>query len=509
MSGSTGRVALARRSRTWLPHAIVLAVFVASRLFYRYVLDVSFDPRGPSYFIQYVPATLLRDHFWQSLFHLHHQAPLPSFLVGLDAFLEPSRHFVALDALFLGLGAFVAVALVDIALRLGVRTWLAVLATTLFVVQPSTVIYEAWLFYPHLVASLLVMSLHALLGYVRSPSFARGSWFFATLGLVAFTRSTYGLVFIGAMLAISMVLLPKARKTTLAAALLPMTLVGALSLKTRLDTGASAGDALLWPNLVFKTWYSMNAIERSEADAAGRLSPLVTLEPMAPLADMRAHGIAVSTPPRGIPLFDEAVIDGQINYHSLGYLRVAEQYAKRDAIHLVRRHRAAYVRSVVYALTTGTAQSSLDDMVLGDSNNRKRIAPAEALITRLGGRRKDGSLLALRVLEPFAWAFALVFVIGLRDPRASSLSARVALAFAGTAIAYTTLATALVSYGDFSRYRFEVDALYLVVWAVAAETIVSVASEAIRRARARLQRPRLQRPRSGSYAPQARTNVAP
>ena len=40
-------------------------------------------------------------------------------------------------------------------------------------------------------------------------------------------------------------------------------------------------------------------------------------------------------------------------------------------------------------------------------------------------------------------------------------------------IVYTSLSTALVSYADFSRYRFEVDALYAILWVVLAQRCVT------------------------------------
>src|SRR5438132_521603 len=81
------------------------ASFVASRLYYRARLHVSFDSAPITYFIQYVPAWLLKHDFWRSLLYLHQQPPLQNLVAGgIFRIAGPERAPFVLEAIYVGSG---------------------------------------------------------------------------------------------------------------------------------------------------------------------------------------------------------------------------------------------------------------------------------------------------------------------------------------------------------------------------------------------------------------------
>ncbi len=220
--------------------------------------------------------------------------------------------------------------------------------------------------------------------------------------------------------------------------------------------------------------------EKDELKKEGLVSPAIDTEPYTSLSE--TPRLRLPHEPTGVPLLDDAVMpDGRPNSHALEYVLVVNRFYKADARYLLEHERTAYIQSVFYGLGDWYCSSPTRDIVLGRSANLKHVEKIELKLEALLGRQRTGRLTALCMIAfPMCIAYAVYRLIRARSLRASERSTIVVLFFMVFTIVYAGLGTALISYGDFSRYRFDVDAFYMAISALMIEAAAQLATKATR-----------------------------
>ncbi|MEW6349033.1 MAG: hypothetical protein AB1646_08210 [Thermodesulfobacteriota bacterium] len=145
------------------------AVFLASRICY-YLVGVRFDASVLYYGWQYLDVNLLRDRLIESVMNSHSQPPLFNLFLGLVVKFQPAHLAQAFHTVFLGLGLVMALALVALMQGLGLPRTYSVLLTLLYMVSPTTVLYEHVLLPEYPVASLLCVASLLLLWWMRGTT---------------------------------------------------------------------------------------------------------------------------------------------------------------------------------------------------------------------------------------------------------------------------------------------------------------------------------------------------
>ena len=478
----------ARDARRYWPYLAVSVCFVASRWLYRHVFEIEFDATPISSFIQYMDPWFIQHDFARSLLYLHHQAPLQNLLVGgaLRLLGEPTA-WVALEALYLLLGFCTVMGLLHVALRLGVQQGIAAGVAALYALSPATVIYENWLLYHVPVTCCLVFSLAALIRYYRVRTFGAALCFFSTIGTAALLRSTFGPVFLLAALSLPLLALPigaepkTARKTLLKAFAVPFALLTLNSLKPQLLIGHGYGETVLWGNISAKMRNQLPGGELARLIADGKVSRTTTIFC---LGDLNTFGtLRIPHPPTGVPLLDmERAPNGRWNAHALEYLLLTDKYYEPDARYLVSHYPVAYLESVVHAVLEYT-RSSTEDSMLPWSENYQRVGRVNAVLDRVFFRRQDKSLGLLLFGLPVLLAYGVYRVLQSRK-LASQRCATVALGYVLVSIGYVAGVSLLISCGDFSRYRFDLDPFHLLLLALLLSDLRRAFASALRRASA-------------------------
>jgi hypothetical protein len=460
-----------------VPVLLVLLAFIGARAFYRLVLGASFDASTLQFYIQFADPELLRTDLLRTCLYLHHQAPLLNFVTGLALKLSVHYYRSILDGVFLAGGLTLALALLSVLRQLGVRPWLATLATMLYTAAPPVVFFEMWLLYHHLVTVFSVVALAALLRYLRKESWASGAVFFGMLLLIVVTRSIYGLVWMGALAAALLHYKPVARRTTLRAAAIPFLLAVVYTVKTPILVGKSLGHAILAPNLAQKIWNELPKTTQDDLLEAHQVSPMERIGPFFDLPSYPQYRVAaVASAPTGVPILDEEMTStGGVNSNSLQYLAIADTFAE-DLELLARRYPEVYARSVATALSQGYFHAATNDIWGSRSLAHRALDPADAVMNRALRARPDGRLGALLIALPLTLAYAVARLLSRRARFASQRSVTPAIAVILLTILYVTLSTTLVSWGDFSRYRFEIDVFYGLLFTLLVEDGLRVAA---------------------------------
>lgn len=451
-------------------HIVVVLVFVVSRVVYRSAYGIRFDSSPAEHFMQYLPPWFVEHDFWRSVLYLHHQVPLQILIVQGSIKLFGLAHAsVLLEGLYVALGLLLSLALLRILLWLGAPATLAAIAVCLFQARPTAILYETWLFYPLPTAFLLVCSLLALLRYYRFGTPGAVALFFWVLAGVALIRSTFSWLFLaatGVLLLLRPAIGPSggvSRSAILKAAAVPLLLVFLNTAKTSWLMGHSFGEAFVWQSLCEKIYLQLPAGERHRLVAKGLVTPVADYRGLT--KDAKSYGrYRVDHAPTGVPLLDlDSLPDGASNSHALEHVLVSERYYRRDALYLLGHYGADYWQSVWSGLSTQYLSSAAlaDGVVYG--TNFKRLEGLSAAVDRLTGVQKTGRSLALVVALPLAWLYGLRRLVGARASSESERTSGVAIAFMLLAIAYSTTLSLLVSYGDFNRYRYDVDGFYVVL----------------------------------------------
>jgi hypothetical protein len=452
---------------------VVALVFFVSRLVYRIGLGVRFDTVPVTYFIQFVDPWFLRHDFLRSILYLHHQAPLENVLVGIPLhFLRDAPAFAVIDFIYVAIGLATALGLVEAMLGMGAGPVWAALVSSLYTISPTTVTYENWLLYHPPVACALVWALVALLRFHRMPSFGSASAFFLALTTAALLRSTINVTYVAAMVGLLLLWPPfhpsgraAIRKVILRAAAGPLLLVALVAVKPTLLLGYGYGEALLWGNLSKKIWNELPEAERTRLLTKDLVSPAAEKFCLTDLRDFEPFRIPHE--PLGVPLMDmERAPNGRWNAHAFEYLPLARELYKADALYLLRHYPGAYARGVGHALAWYLSPAT-NDANLPASPNYRRLTSWREALDELGGARDGKSSPALAVGIPLLLLFGAVSLGRARRDVVSERRTAIGLAYILATILYAGVSTMLISYGDFSRYRFEIDPLYLVLLATA------------------------------------------
>lgn len=426
------------------------AVFVLSRLAY-YVFGVRFDASPVTYFIQIMDIELLRADLFRTLLYAHSQPPLFNLAIGLALKLFPadSTGFqVTMGAGYALLGLAEAFALYLLATGLGARPRVALLVAAIHTVLPTTVRYENWLLYSHPIAALVCIA-----GFLlhRTLTTSRSAWAFAyflCLAALSLTRLTMNwmwfVVCAGTVIAAAR---PEDRRRLASLALLPALL--ALSPTARhlaLFGSATTGDVFLGGSLSLKLHTALSDEQRADLSARHRISRVFSTSILADIEAVKALVPHVATV--GVPVADaERKSTGSTNFNNVHY-RALSVLQFEEARNVIHDYPLVYVRSVAKALLRSFAPA-------GSDAGLPRLVPGDVPQTP-----SPVLLIAMPVLLGFGIARAA-------NKRAGDLAHRVTLAFLVFNIVFITVVTCAISYGDFSRYRFEVDGAYVVLLALA------------------------------------------
>ncbi len=171
---------------------VVLAMTAAGRLLY-YVLGLYFDASTLSTYMQFIDRELLTNQLIESLWYYHANPPLLNLTTGLALKLFGEHAPLALSVVFHALGGLLALAIFAVIEKLSRSRVAAYALTALMVFSPAFVLYENWLMYTFPTAAMLGISVYLLMRYVESGEARWGTIFFASLALIALTRSMFHL----------------------------------------------------------------------------------------------------------------------------------------------------------------------------------------------------------------------------------------------------------------------------------------------------------------------------
>jgi len=458
----------------------VVAVGIFARLVYR-ACGVRFNADPLNNYIQFLDPELLRHDLVRSLFYLRDQPPGFNGFLGVVLKLFPVHYAEAFGVIYFLGGLAFGVILYGLMLRLGVRVWLAAIATILFVDGPIATLYENWLFYTFPLAVMLCASALFLHRWLSARRLADAVVFFSLLAALVLVRNVFHPLWMLAVVAALLAVERAYRQKVALAALGPLLIVCALCVKHLVVFHAIfQGRAIQQMNLAMLTSMRLPDAERTQLIRDGKL----TISNVSMYAGPDAFRAFVPPQPKsGIPaLDDDYKSNGFSNWNSSIFVPVGKLYGG-DARWTLRHRPGVYVGAVLrnvnrYFLPSDQTYpfTTTDPTATTAYQNRLSLQPILTLWNRLLSWQcaPNGTAVAHVIGFPLLLAFALVIVLrGFRRNRfladSHARADELTLTFALYSTLWVSAVTLLLSYDDHNRYRFEVSAFYCLFLAFAVE----------------------------------------
>ncbi len=461
-------------TRGWL--VAVLAVFGISRLLYHHAgvrftyLDYPVTP-------QLLDPKLLENDLGRSLFYMHGQPPLFNAYFGLV--LKSGLDLgTAQAAVYLLIGAGLAVSMFLLMRALRVPAPFAFVVTSIFMVSPATVLYENWMLYTYPVMFLICVSGLFFIWYLqyRRPVFA--VLFATSLALLGFTRASFHFFFIVAAIALLFAAAGRVDwRRLVIACTIPLLLIGGLYIKNWIVFGEPFASSWMGMNMANMVFSHSDPGVRARAIKDGLVSKQAGISPFQPIPLYTKK-----RPDTGVPALDQVLkASGKSNLNNLEYVEISDQY-RTDVLKYIRARPVAYLRLVGYGLRVAAVPA--DDYTFLRHNYVPGVRRMSDLYRVLLVQPKPTSMVmmwlykdtAYRVpqADQLAWgvvlqylaAFLVAPVLGfawLRRRPSADRNRRAALVYLSVVVIWATVVSNTLELGENQRMRVETDPIVCVI----------------------------------------------
>jgi hypothetical protein len=465
------------------PTLAVVGIFVVSRAVYA-AMGVRFLWRHAPAYLHFVDPDALKHHLLQSLWYDHAQPPGLNLVWGLALKASPEAPDRFLWPIFLAMGLATSLALLHLLKRVGLPPVAAVVVTGLWTVSPTAILLETYLLYtPFEVLGVLLVALLVARWVERSRpiDLVALGLLVAALGL---TRATFHLVWLLGVFALAALLRRDRWRTAAVWSLLPLLLVGGWYAKNQAEFGFFGPSSWMGNNLSRITVEQMPESERGRlaTGTPGELSYVANTPAFATFDEMEldvAQNPAHSGP-HGVQILDEVhrakPLDHFPNQRYRGYLKVSRMRL-HDAGWVIDHRPGAYARGIQRAASV--TFGSPDDF-FGYGPNADHIRGLISAERWAGGGWStqpppaDPSMGRWRAYGQHEWlvlaAYLLVlFAVPVRWLRRRSWSAPdgalAVVAVTWATVAYLTVLTMALDFGENNRFRSVTDPAVLVLLA--------------------------------------------
>jgi hypothetical protein len=452
-----------------------------------YAWGIRFDGTPLLWFWQYLDPRLLEGKLLESVFYMHSQPPLFNLFLGAVLKLSGGDGRYVFQGAYLAAGLTLYLSLFWLQVKLGVARGVAFATSTLFMLSPSFVLYEHWLFYTFPVAALITLSAFLFYEVVTSKRAWAAAAFFATLFLICGIRHVFHLAYYVVVAAALAFFCAGARRKVLLAAAVPFAVLFSFYAKNYALFGqfsaSSWGGMYLWE----MTGYFLSPQEREKLEGDAKLSPVTAAPTFSGLGRYPAAYAGVGRFGGVDALTQVNKSTGPNNYNHLGYVAISREYLN-GAWAVLRYSPRAYLRGLlrswfIYFRSSSDYASGV--RFLDEAGNQSRISCAERFYDYLFyGRVPLGpplkKVLARFDLKcpPYAYLYLVIwlpvlafygFRLALRRGAAAAVLSRgqrLTVLYLCVNVIYVTLAGTAFNWAESNRMRFLTDPLYVALLGV-------------------------------------------
>jgi len=444
-----------------------------------YLAGVRFDDSLLPYSMSILDLELLRHRMAQSIFYLHVQPPLFNLFTGLLLKVLPGHVTLAFNVCYVVLGFILYWALFALMRTVGVSGGLALGLSTWFMASPSFVLYEHWVFYTFMGATLLTLSIFMFYRVIDEGTPRQAVSFFGVLFLMGALQSMFHLIYYSSAMAFALIAQPRRGKMIVLTALLPLVLLTSVYAKNFLVFGKFTASTWLGMNFSASTVRAMPMEERRQLVAQGQLSPLALIPRFSPLSEYPKEYVELPGFEHVPALRQLTRSTGHNNYNHLAYIGLCEQYLADDLYIVAHRPKTllvgllnawlCYFRSGSdYPFLYGNLDrigfvNCLYDYLFYGKVPHYRVHSSRIPIYYAPGAEPRIYLFLIIGLPLLVWYGLRVGIKGDATSPALTRSQRMLVLYACFNIVYVALVGNLFEVSENHRFRFVTDPLYVML----------------------------------------------
>ncbi len=456
--------------------AIVL-IFIISRIIF-FLNGGSFLATPITFAKQYLDPALLQNDLLRSLFYLHSQPPLFNFFLGSILKLSPMPA-ITYNFIFKIVGLLIPLIFYGIFTRIGINRFVALVATIIFMLNPTLILYENLLYYTHFEAFLILLAIFFFVNWCNGGRLTYLLLFWVSLLCLGMIRSLFHPAFFLIMAIAGYLCLRRtykekrlARKFLLTSfiVLIPMFSLCMKNFCLYDFFGTSSWTGMsLWIKV---NGYAPQQIE--EFHGRGLISQEAVnagLETFQPIRNLIGEDKLNNIPCHHPADCNEFKNSDKPNYNHAGYVFLSKQLLK-DALALISYNPAlsAFYTAGSYSLMLWYSSDSVIALFI---NNIKAVDTLERLYRYLyfgfmgvEDKRSTQSMWWMRAnaISAFFLLFYLSTFFNLFRRDNTIPPALLTVCFFCLIIhAYTIVISSLIEFGENNRFRYPVDAAFLVL----------------------------------------------
>ena len=455
----------------------ITALFILSRIIFS-IMGGGFLATPLSFAKQYLDPLLLKSDLLRSLWYLHAQPPLFNFFLGVILKVSPLPA-LSFELLFKTMGILMPLLFYGILTALSIRPAVAFTATALYMLNPTLILYENLLYYTHMEAFFILLALFGLLRWGIEHKGRFLLLFFLALLCLGMIRSLFHTVFFliaASVLTFYVGYLRHQRRLAKQfflyslIVLIPMLVWSVKNIYLYGFFGTSSWDGMsLWIKV---NGYAPEQLEQFHRDGIiSGIALKAAHEPFQPLDHyFNEHEL------QQIPCHHPADCNvwrssGKPNFNHSGYVYVSQQlWRDAQALMLNDPGLFAFYPAGSYCLMLWHASDSVHALFY---NNAQVLEGIETVYRFfyfgfLGIENKQAShymwwVRSLCITVLFLFFYLSTLVGAFRKADASSFPVVILSIFCVLIHAYTLCVSSFIEFGENNRFRYPIDAVFLVL----------------------------------------------
>ncbi len=457
-------------------YVLILALaYILSR--FLFFFEGGYFTARPLFFAkQFLDPVLLENDLLASLFHLHSQPPFFNFFLGLVLKISPFPA-ITYELLFKTAGLLMPILLFSILTMLGIKRLIAFLVALVFMFNPTLFLYENLLYYTHFEAFFILLSIFYLIKWSKNSKTRDIIFFFLSLLCLGMIRSLFHPFFFFFLVILFTSFIYKNNKKHLAKVfmycslfvLIPFVLICTKNLVVYDFFGTSSWTGMsLW---IKANTYVFEQLEDFEKD--GLVSPLGVkaeldvFKPISNYFDVEEINAIECSHPADCDILKST---GKTNYNHKGFVVLSKQLLK-DSISLIRLDPKAFGFYTLgsYSLTLWHSSDSVHGLFEDNMNILNRLEDFYCYLNfgflGVKSRHSDPKLWVRTILVSLFYLFFYISTIVnlLKKEGAMPFAVKIVCLFCLLIHSYTIAVSSFIEFGENNRFRFPVDAAFLVL----------------------------------------------
>jgi hypothetical protein len=460
------------------PIACIIIAFILSRFLFFHV-GIHFDTSTLHSAWQFLDVNLLRHNLLQSVYYLHGQPPLFNLFLGAILKIFPNNEVIVFHSTYLILGLTIALSMFFTMDRLGIPFRVSVPLAILFMVSPSCILYENWLFYTYPVTAFLCLSALFLHRFMSSGNKRDGLIFFTLLSLCVLARGLFHIVWFIFFVLLLLFYQRRHWRSVVYSFCIPLLAILLLYAKNNYVFGSLTTSTWLGMHMSRMTTFRLSEDERRLLVSQGRISELSLIPAFGPLKAYQTNLSKVQV--TDIPALDQDVKStGGINCNNISYIDISRRYLS-DAIYVLMSHPIAYLKGLLRAYFFYFLPASDCHTLQDNSKDIRYIERFYDIVfygrllhhsrPALEAFYREGNYTALLFNMGLFMVIGLPFLVffGLRLAKnalwkgSTDLPFALTILFLCTNVIYVTLIGNSVEYGENNRFRFTIDPFFIII----------------------------------------------